>query len=96
MSRHRYLVCYDISDDRRRTDVFRLLRDHGDHVQYSVFFCELTAMELTGLKASLADGLNHKTDQVIMLDLGEAVKPLDLSFACLGKAYAPANHVLVV
>jgi len=96
MSRHRYLVCYDISDDRRRTGVFKLLRDHGDHVQYSVFFCELTTMELTGLKASLVDGLNHKADQVILLDLGEAVKPLDLSFLCIGKAYAPANRVLVV
>jgi CRISPR-associated protein Cas2 len=89
-------VCYDISDDRRRTEIFRLLRDHGDHVQYSVFFCELTAMELIGLKASLTDNLNQKKDQVILLDLGEAVKPLDLSFACLGKAYTPVNRVLVV
>ena len=96
MSRHRYLVCYDISDDRRRTEVFKLLRDHGDHVQYSVFFCELTAMELVGLKASLADRLNQKTDQVILLDMGETANSLDMSLACLGKRYEPMNRVLVV
>lgn len=32
-----YLVCYDISDDRERTRVFRLLKKHGQPVQESVF-----------------------------------------------------------
>lgn len=96
MSRRRYIVCYDISDDRRRTHVFNMLRDHGDHVQYSVFFCELTAMELVRLKAALQDSINQRQDQVILLDLGEAAKPIDVGFDCLGKAYQPLNRVLVV
>ncbi|HUT57607.1 MAG TPA: CRISPR-associated endonuclease Cas2, partial [Phycisphaerae bacterium] len=39
--RRRYLVTYDISDDKRRDLVFKTLRDRGDHVQFSVFLCEL-------------------------------------------------------
>ncbi|NLE74957.1 MAG: CRISPR-associated endonuclease Cas2 [Actinobacteria bacterium] len=32
-----YLVSYDISHDRRRTRVAKILKDFGDRVQYSVF-----------------------------------------------------------
>jgi len=43
-----YLVCYDISDDRERTRVFRLLKKHGQAVQESVF--ELHRIPYSGLK----------------------------------------------
>ena len=32
-SRRRYLVTYDISDDKRRDEVFKLCRQQGDHTQ---------------------------------------------------------------
>lgn len=53
MERRHYLVTYDISDDKRRDAVFRLLLGHGDHAQYSVFFCELSGRELVELRARL-------------------------------------------
>jgi CRISPR-associated protein Cas2 len=40
------LVCYDISDDKRLRKVFQSMRKFGDHSQYSVFECQLTAMDL--------------------------------------------------
>ena len=39
--RNRYIVTYDITDDRRRTAVYKCLRGFGDHLQYSVFRCDL-------------------------------------------------------
>ena len=36
MSRRHYLITYDISDDKRRTSVFRTLVGQGDHVGDSV------------------------------------------------------------
>ncbi len=39
--RRRYLITYDISDDKRRARVFKSLRNRGDHLQFSVFLCEL-------------------------------------------------------
>ena len=42
--RRRFLITYDISDDKRRNNVFKALRDCGDHVQYSVFICPTTAL----------------------------------------------------
>lgn len=32
-----YLICYDITDDRRRNRVVHLLKDYGRRVQKSVF-----------------------------------------------------------
>ena len=40
-----YLVCYDISNDRRLRKVFKTCRNYGDHLQYSVFECDLSEAE---------------------------------------------------
>ncbi len=32
-----YVVSYDVSDDRVRRQIAKLLRKHGERVQYSVF-----------------------------------------------------------
>jgi len=37
----RYLVCYDVSDDRRRSQLATALLDFGRRVQESVFTAEL-------------------------------------------------------
>jgi CRISPR-associated protein Cas2 len=96
MERRRYLVTYDVSDDKRRSKVFHLLRDHGDHAQYSVFFCELTNTELAELRGRLAEAIHHREDQVLLLYLGRATSPLDLSLECLGKPYQPPDRVFIV
>jgi CRISPR-associated protein Cas2 len=44
--RRRYVISYDISDDKRRTRVFELLLGNGDHVQFSVFLADLSQREL--------------------------------------------------
>jgi CRISPR-associated protein Cas2 len=48
------LVSYDISNDRSRTKVAKILRDHGTRVQYSVFECNLTEKQKRKLQARLA------------------------------------------
>lgn len=94
--RRRYLVSYDISDDKRRTRVFRILMDAGDHAQYSVFFCELNAMELAEVTHRLKDAINHREDQVLILDLGTVENPLSVALTCIGKAYLPPERVFIV
>lgn len=68
--RRRYLVTYDISDDKRRAAVFDELRGAGDHVQFSVFLCELSAAEAARLRGSLSSAVHHGEDQVLLVDLG--------------------------
>ena len=95
MRRH-HLVSYDISDDKRRTRVFETCKDTGDHAQYSVFFCELSAQELAELRARLDDLIHHEEDQILILDLGPAHHPLDTGMEVLGRAWEPPTRCLVV
>ena len=60
-----YLITYDISDDRRRTKVAKILEDFGDRVQYSVFEMELERLEqLAKMQSRLAKAIDQETDSV--------------------------------
>jgi len=95
--RSRYLVTYDICDDGRRTVVHRTLRGFGDHLQYSVFRCDLTARSRIQLIAALHPLIDHVTDQILIVDLG----PLDgRGAACIesiGRPYVqPERRVIII
>ena len=96
--RRRYLVTYDISDDKRRERVFKTLRDRGDHVQFSVFLCELNPREYALLKGRLQEFVHHREDQVLILDLGLADNTFEIGqgLDCVGFAYSPPQRVMVV
>ena len=94
--RRRYLVSYDISDDKRRNEVFHTLMANGDHIQFSVFLCDLNARELAELKGHLDGTINHREDQVIVLDLGAADAEIHSTLQCIGKAYEPHARIMVV
>ena len=42
----RYVLAYDVSEDRNRQKIADLLLDHGDRVQKSVFEADLSLKEL--------------------------------------------------
>lgn len=94
--RRHYVVTYDISDDKRRTKVFKTLFDYGDHAQYSVFFCELNDRELVRLRAKLREAINSNEDQVLLVDLGRASRPLDTGLEVIGKAFSPPIRTVVI
>lgn len=94
--RRRYLVTYDIADDRRRTQVFQACRRQGDHTQYSVFIAELDSTELVRFQAELEGLIHRNDDQVLIADLGPALADTGKIIACLGRAYLPPTRVLVV
>ena len=94
MARRHYLVSYDVADDKRRARLVKLLE--GDHAQYSVFFCELTAAELASLRATITDIIHQRDDQVLILDLGPESRPLDQGLEVIGSPYQALTRTLVV
>jgi len=50
----RWVVAYDVCDDRRRRRVEKALRGYGFRVQYSVFECRIDTRKLERLKRELA------------------------------------------
>ena len=49
----RYLICYDIKDDKRRKKVAELLEEKAFRIQESVFVGEFTAQDLKKAKAGI-------------------------------------------
>lgn len=94
--RRRYLVSYDVANDRRRTKIFELLQGYGDHVQFSVFLADLTAPELVELRTRLRDWMNEREDQVLIVDLGQETRTLAETLEVLGKPYVPSTRSIVV
>jgi len=91
-----YLVCYDISDDKRLRRVFQKMRNYGDHLQFSIFECQLTAMDLARCRADLAEIVNHQEDQVLFVNLGPAEGRGDRVITALGRPYTAVDAPCVV
>ena len=69
--RTRYLLAYDIRDPRRLRRVHEVAVDFGDPLQYSVFVCDLTRVELVALRSRLMDEMHLDIDSVALFNLGE-------------------------
>lgn len=76
-----YVISYDIPDNRRRTQLAKVLKGFGTRVQYSVFEAHLTRTEYNALKRAV-DGV---------IDLSEdSVRYYALCGACVGRIEVPA------
>jgi CRISPR-associated protein Cas2 len=91
-----YLVCYDISDEKRLRKVFKAMRNYGDHLQYSVFECQFTPTDLIRCRAELSEIIHHDQDQVLFVDLGPAEGRGDRVITALGKPYTAIDAPCIV
>lgn len=91
-----YIVAYDVRDDRRLRRVFRLMRGCGDHLQYSVFRCELSDRERVELMTKLANVLKPTEDQALLFPLGPAGGSRELHVYHVGLPYKPSEHAATV
>ncbi len=82
-----YLVCYDIADDKRLRRVFKTCKNFGDHLQYSIFECDLSDAEKVNLETALKEVIDQKKDQVIFVRLGPAEGRGDRVITALGLPY---------
>lgn len=83
-----YLICYDISDEKRLRRVFKICKDYGSHLQYSVFESDLSQIEKTELERKLSAEINAREDQVLFVELGPATGRGERSIVALGRPYA--------
>lgn len=57
-----YVISYDISEDKRRNRIAKLLEGYGCRVQYSVFECHINEKRLKVLYAGLQNLVQDMTD----------------------------------
>lgn len=73
-----YVLTYDISDDKRRLKVAKLMESVGDRVQHSVFEAYLTPAELEKLLKRVRKVLSERED---------SVRVYQLCASCRGKVH---------
>lgn len=59
-----FVIAYDISDDHRRTRLFKRLKRYGTAVQESVFECHLTPAEFVVMRNDIERLIDPAADQV--------------------------------
>ena len=94
--RNAYLVTYDISEPKRLRSVFKIMQGFGEHLQYSVFRCELLLADKVRLYSKLTEQINHKEDQILVVDLGPEKGRAGKCIEALGRKYEPLERKPVV
>ena len=94
--RFSYLVCYDIADDKRLRKVYRAMRGWGDHLQFSVFECQLTKTDQVKMRAELSALIHHEQDQILFVELGPAEGRGDRVISAMGKPYTSVDSPCIV
>ena len=85
--RNTYIVCYDIADDKRLRRVFKICKDFGQHLQFSVFECDLTPAEKLQFEEKLVTEIKREEDQILFIRLGPAEQRGQREITALGLPY---------
>ncbi|MBU1534107.1 CRISPR-associated endonuclease Cas2 [Myxococcota bacterium] len=94
--RSTYLVTYDISSPRRLQKVYKCMCGFGSHIQFSVFLCDLTPKDKIRMVKQLADLIEKKQDQVLLIHLGPANEKTPNRIDSIGRPYIPTGSTYVV
>lgn len=65
-----YLTCYDVCDAKRLRKMFKVMRGFGNHLQYSVFLCELNPSEKIQMLDRVRAVMHEREDSFLILRMG--------------------------
>lgn len=94
--RNTYLVSYDISNDLRLRRVHKTMCGFGDRLQYSVFECRFSPVDLAKCRHALGKLIHHREDQVLFVDLGPADGRGGRVITSLGRAYSTIDAPCII
>src|ERR1051326_19134 len=92
---HWWLVCYDVRDPERLRKAAKHLEGYGERMQYSVFRCWLTALEMERLRWELTELLTPEDDVLMMPICPSCVGGIRGLHGAASWPPAPARHEMV-
>ena len=97
MSLRRYLVCYDVCEPRRLRQVAKVLQGYGVRIQYSVFECRLTELQLAEAQQELRGIIEASEDQVLFVSLiDRETNDQDLIISSIGLPYTKRALITII
>lgn len=81
----RFLVAYDVPDDRRRSRLAKALSSYGDRIQYSVFVADCKPAKFVRLKLKVEALVERESDSVLFCDLGPVASLSRETFSFIGR-----------
>jgi CRISPR-associated protein Cas2 len=87
VQRTRYLVAYDIREDRRLRQVHEIAKAFGYPLQYSVFICDLDPREKYAMRAELRHTIDHRVDALVFIELGDPATRGNECFEFVGQGH---------
>lgn len=81
-----YLVCFDVSDDRQRRKVVKVLEEFGRRIQFSVFELEMNPADYLNLKTSL---------KKLQLDRDDKCFIFPIDDKCINRAFYMGHYVKI-
>ncbi len=89
-----YLITYDISLDKIRNKVSKILLDYGSRVQYSVFESDMNEQEMKKVLKKIKELIDPATDNVKFYDLCTACEKKTLSIGVDKSYFVPKTLVI--
>ena len=80
-----YLVTYDISSPDRLRRVYKTMLGFGEHIQLSVFRCDLPAVRLIEMRMMLDAIIHHDEDQILVIRVGPSGEKTLERFEVMGR-----------
>ena len=65
--KNKFLIGYDIQNDKKRRSVTKILENYGVRWQFSVFFCNFTIAERKKIEEKLNAIIDVKSDSVFII-----------------------------
>lgn len=92
-----YIICYDVTDNKRLRRLYNKMRGHGDRMQYSLFFCQLSKMQVEILIGEILSIINENEDRVMIVDMGDNQSTVEKSVSFLGvKGKIPERAAIII
>jgi CRISPR-associated protein Cas2 len=91
-----YLICYDVTDSKRRQRLAKLLDGYGCRVQYSVYEAVLNRVLFDKLAERIESVMDAETDRVAIYPLCAACAQKRLAFGQAQQAWPGEEIVFVV
>lgn len=92
---HVYIVCYDISDQKRWRKIYKTMKGYGDWLQLSVFQCRLNKENVLRMTDALTGLMNSREDSLMIIDIGPA-ENVSVKVESFGRPFQPIERQAVI